>query len=132
MKFHHIGIFTKSINYGKKTVLSFLKVKNVSRVYNDKNLGVKVLFIKDESNIVYEIVSPLGKKNPVKKVLQENKNILNHVAYKVKNFDKKINFLRNKGFAPLSKPSEALAFKGKRVCFFLTPLNFIIEIIEDD
>ena len=62
MKFHHIGIFTKSISYGKKQILSFLTVKNVSKVYYDKSLGVKVLFIKDKSNIIYEIVSPLGKK----------------------------------------------------------------------
>jgi len=132
MKFHHIGIFTKSISYGKKQILSFLTVKNVSKVYYDKSLGVKVLFIKDKSNITYEIVSPLGKKNPVKKVIKENNNILNHIAYKVKNFDKKVINLRKNGFAPLIKPTKAIAFKKKRVCFFLTPLNFIIEIIEDD
>lgn len=132
MKFHHIGIFSNSLNQGKKIISSFLKPKNVSKVYYDKSLGVKVLFIKDTSNITYEIVCPFGKKNPVKQVLKDNKNILNHIAYKVKNFDKKIISLRKKGFAPLGKPARALAFKKKRVCFFLTPLNYIIEIIEDD
>lgn len=132
MKFHHIGIFAKDIRFGKKIISSFLKIKEISKVYNDKSLGVKILFLKDYSNITYEIVSPFGKKNPVKKLLKENKNILNHIAYKAKNFDKKIIFFRNNGFAPLNKPMKALAFNNKRVCFFLTPLNYIIEVIEDD
>ena len=39
--------------------------------------------------------------------------------------------LRNKGFAPLGKAKKALAFNNAKVIFFITPLNFIIEIIEE-
>ncbi len=40
-------------------------------------------------------------------------------------------YLRKINCAPLGKPMRAVAFKGKRVIFFLTPLNFIIELIEE-
>jgi len=130
MKFHHIGIFCNTINEGKKNILNLLKPKKISKITYDKNLGVKVLFITDKDNIIYEIVAPYGKKNPVSKILKQKKNILNHIAYKVKNFDNVILKLRSKGFAPLGRAQPALAFKNMRVCFFLTPLNFIIEVIE--
>jgi len=130
MKFHHIGIFCNTINEGKKNILNLLKPKKISKITYDKNLGVKVLFITDKDNIMYEIVAPYGKKNPVSKILKQKKNILNHIAYKVKNFDNVILKLRSKGFAPLGRAQPALAFKNMRVCFFLTPLNFIIEVIE--
>ncbi len=130
MKFHHIGIFCNTINEGKKNILNLLKPKKISKITYDKNLGVKVLFITDKDNIIYEIVAPYGKKNPVSKILKQKKNILNHIAYEVKNFDNVILKLRSKGFAPLGRAQPALAFKNMRVCFFLTPLNFIIEVIE--
>ena len=130
MKFHHIGIFCNTINEGKKNILNLFKPKKISKITYDKNLGVKVLFITDKDNIMYEIVAPYGKKNPVSKILKQKKNILNHIAYKVKNFDNVILKLRSKGFAPLGRAQPALAFKNMRVCFFLTPLNFIIEVIE--
>ena len=132
MKFNHIGIFSKNIKVGKKILCSYLNIKKIFKIFYDKNLGVKVIFITDTSNITYEIVAPYGKKNPVKKLLDQNKNILNHVAYKVKNFDNQIKILRQKGFAPLNTPKKAKAFRNKKICFFLTPLSFIIEIIEDD
>ena len=47
MKFHHIGIFAKDIRFGKKIISSFLKIKEISKVYNDKSLGVKILFLKN-------------------------------------------------------------------------------------
>ena len=89
-----------------------------------------MLFITDKDNIIYEIVAPYVKKNPVSKIIKQKKNILNNIAYKVKNFDNVILKLRSKGFAPLGRAQPALAFKNMRVCFFLTPLNFIIEVIE--
>jgi hypothetical protein len=132
MNFHHLGIFVNKINEGKKIFKELLNIKKSSKVILDKKMGVKVVFLYDSQNICYEIVSPYGKKNPVSKVLNQGFNILNHIAYKVKKFDGKIIDLRNKGYAPITLPIRSKAFKNKRVCFFLTPLNFIIELIEDE
>lgn len=130
MKLHHIGIFVENQNKGLTFFKKLIKIKKKTNLILDKNLGVKVRFIYDMQNNCYEIVSPYTKKNPVKKILAEKKNIINHFAYKTNKFEKTILHLRKINCAPLSKPKYALAFKRK-VIFFLTPLNFIIEIIED-
>ena len=132
MKFNHIGIFSRNITKGESTLGNIFKVKKASKIFYDKKMSVKVKFLYDYKNICYEIVSPYGKVNPVKKVLEKSNNILNHVAYTTKNFDKKIIELRKKGFAPIINPIKSKAFGGKKVCFFLTPLNFIIEVIENE
>jgi len=132
MNFHHLGIFANNISVGKNFLEDLLNIKKSSKVIVDKKMGVKVIFLYDSSGICYEIVSPYGKKNPVSKVLRQGFNILNHIAYKVKKFDYKITLLRKKGYAPIILPTKSKAFKNKRVCFLLTPLNFIIELIEDE
>ncbi len=38
--------------------------------------------------------------------------------------------LRDNGCIPISDTNNAVAFNGARVIFFLTPLGFVIEIIE--
>ena len=116
MKFHHISIFCNTINEGKKYSKS-IKPK-ISKITYDKNLGVKVLFITDKDNIIYEIVATYGKKSLEVGNFKTKKNILNHIAYEVKNFDNVILKLRSKGFAPLGRAQPALAFKNMRVCFF--------------
>jgi len=130
MKFHHIGIFLSNIKTGETFFKKIIKIKRKSRIFFDIKLGVKVRFLYDDSGICYEIVAPYGKNNPVNKVLKKKGNILNHVAYETKNLKKTINYLREINCAPITKPQSAKAFNNRKIIFFLTPLNFIIEIIQ--
>lgn len=130
MKLHHVGIFVRSISEGVKYFKFIFKIKKKSKIIIDKNLGVKIQFIFDFNNNCFEIIEPYGKINPVSKILSKKKNIINHLAYSTKNFKQKIIYLREKGFAPITKPMKAVAFNKKKVIFFLSPLNFIIELIE--
>jgi len=131
MQFNHIGIFVKNIKFGEKELKKIIKIKKISKIFKDKNLKVVVKFLHDRNNICYEIVAPFGKNNPVTRVLKDGKNILNHLAYKTKNFDKMVSKFRNNKSAPLCLPTPAKAFGGARVIFFLTPLKIIVELIED-
>ena len=130
MKFHHVGIFVANIKSGENFFKSLIKINKTSKIINDKNLGIKVKFLYDNKNICYELVAPLGIKNPVDKVLKKRSNIINHIAYKVKDFNRALIYMRKKNCAPITQPMLAKAFK-KKVIFFLTPLNFIIELIEE-
>ena len=130
MKLHHVGIFVENQKKGLNFFEKIINIKKKSKIILDKNLGVRVRFIYDSKNNCYELVSPYTKNNPVQKILNEKKNIINHFAYKTKEFNNTILKLRKNNCAPLSKPKYAIAFK-KKIIFFLTPLNFIIEIIED-
>ena len=131
MKFDHIGIFVKNLEFGRENISKILDIKKSSDEFHDEFLKVSVQFFYDKSGIVYEIVAPFGKGNPVDKVLKKNINILNHVAYKTNEFKKTIEKLRDMGCAPITSAQKALAFDYAKVIFFITPLNFIIEIIEE-
>ena len=130
MKFHHIGIFVRKINDAKKILQEQVKIKSCSKIFKDRKLKVKVVFILDKNNIRYELVEPYGKGNPVDKVLKKKVNLLNHLGYKVTKFDKWCSYFRNLGYGFLTIPQKAVAFKHSRVVFMLSPLGFIVELIE--
>lgn len=130
MKFHHIGIFVKTIEEGDIFFKKILKIEKQSNIFEDYNIGVKVKFLYDHSNMCYEIVAPLTEKNPVDSVLNSKKNILNHIAYKSNNFEMDIEKLRSVNCIPISKVFNAKAFKDSKVIFFLTSIGYIIELIE--
>lgn len=131
MKFDHIGIFVKELDHGYCQFSKIINITNKSQVYNDDQLQVSVQFLYDEVGICYELVAPNGPKNPVDIVFKNGERFLNHIAYTSNNFEKQILKLREVGCIPLDVPKPAIAFKGARVIFFLTPLKFIFELVED-
>lgn len=131
MLFHHLGIFVKSIDKSSIIFSRDLKVQKISEIIVDENLQVKVQFFKNENGITYELVEGIGKKNPVANTLEKNKNILNHVAYTSKQFDNQLKELNDYGYINISNISKSVAFNGNRIVFLLSPLNFIIELIEN-
>ena len=131
MKFDHVGIFVKSLAFGRTHLRKLLAIADESEEYHDDVLKVSIQFLYDESEICYELVAPNGDGNPVDPILSGKKNILNHTAYKVSDLDLQIAKCRANGCVQLGHPRNALAFNGARVVFFLTPLYFIIELIEE-
>lgn len=130
MKFDHIGIFCKDLEFGRKKLTKIFSIVKLSREFDDPLLKVRVQFLYDAHNFCYEIVSPNGKGNPVDLVLKSKKNILNHIAYKVNDFDLTLKKYRDLGCLPITLPQPAIAFNGAKTIFFLTPTNIIIELIE--
>jgi methylmalonyl-CoA/ethylmalonyl-CoA epimerase len=130
MKFDHIGIFCKNLEFGRKKLTEIFPILNLSKEFHDPLLKVSVQFLYDTNNFCYELVAPNGQENPVDSILKNKKNILNHIAYKVYDFDLIIEKYRNLGCIPLTLPQPAIAFNGARVVFFLTPVDIIVELIE--
>jgi methylmalonyl-CoA/ethylmalonyl-CoA epimerase len=130
MKFHHIGIFVKSLDFGRSQIPSFIPIKNFTDPIIDKNLHVEIMFANDTSGLQYELIAPFGDKNPVSSILASEKAIINHVAYTTTRFNEEIDRFRKLGAIPLTKAMPAKVFQDKKVIFFLTPMRFIIELIE--
>ena len=131
MKFNHIGIIVKDLNLGLDFFKSFLEINDITETIVDEVLGVNIKFFKDSSGLQYELISPLNSKSPITQALEQNKNILNHVAYTSKNFDLDMKNIRKNKSIILGAPKKAKAFKNARVVFFLTTLGMIIELIEE-
>jgi methylmalonyl-CoA/ethylmalonyl-CoA epimerase len=130
MIFHHIGIFTSDLDVGRNKLSLILPIQSVSEPIEDPGLKVKVQFCTDTSGICYELVAPFGENNPVSGILLSGKAIINHVAYTVESIDVASHELRKSGCMPLSQARPAVAFGNRRVMFFMSPLRFIIELIE--
>jgi methylmalonyl-CoA/ethylmalonyl-CoA epimerase len=131
MKFDHIGVFVQDIASGDAALNAIIPIARRSEIFTDPVIKVQVQFLYDESGICYELVAPFGEGNPVDGVLKTRRNILNHVAYRTPDLDATLQDLNSKGSFPINRPTPAVAFGGKRVVFLLTPLNFIIELIEE-
>jgi methylmalonyl-CoA/ethylmalonyl-CoA epimerase len=128
--FHHVGIFVSDIAHAQRELGRTLPIREWAEVIADNILRVKVCFGVDHSGLRYELVAPHGEPNPVSKVLESRRNILNHTAYAVTDLQTASQTLRAAGSVPIGPPKPAAAFGGAPVMFFLTSLGFIVELIE--
>jgi methylmalonyl-CoA/ethylmalonyl-CoA epimerase len=131
MIFDHIGLFVREIEAGRRQLAALLPILHWTDVVDDAQMNIQVQFGYDGTGICYELVAPLGEPNPVARALDDGKNILNHVAYRCPDFESACAALRREGAVPLGRPQRAAAFDGARVAFYLTPLRFIVELVED-
>lgn len=130
MKIHHVGIFVKKISDFKKYFNRKVSITYSSKITTDKNLGVKVKFIKFKgSNQLFEIIEPYGKKNPVSPILKSRNNTINHLAFLSNSFQNDIDDLVAKNCYPISEIVESKFFKSN-IVFLMSPFNFIIEVID--
>ena len=132
MRLHHVGIFVKKITDFEKSFSHKFQTVSCSKLILDKNLGVKIKFIKfEKSNQLFEIVEPYGNKNPVTKVLRNKLNIINHIAFFSNDFINDVNNLVKKNFYPITCILKSKYFNSD-IVFLMSPQNFIIEIIKND
>lgn len=131
MIFDHIGLFVRDLDAGRACLSALLPVTGWTMPVDDPAIHVRIQFGTDASGVRYELVAPFGDPSPVTESLGAGVNILNHVAYRVTGIDDEITRLRRQRCIPTGAPRPAVAFAGRRVVFLLTPLRFIIELIED-
>ena len=75
--------------------------------------------------MIFEIIQPLNKKSPITNALNKNVNILNHVAFKSRNFKIDHDKIIDNGGIAVTKAKKAVAFNRKKIqFFFLTKENF--------
>ena len=132
MIFDHIGLFVRDLATGRSQLASLLPITTWTDPVDDPVIRVRIQFGYDPSGIRYELIAPHGEGNPVEGALAAGVNILNHVAYRVPRLDDEITRLRRERCIPTGRPRPAVAFGGRRVVFLLTPMGFILELIEDE
>jgi methylmalonyl-CoA/ethylmalonyl-CoA epimerase len=119
------------LELGRQHLTALLPIVSCGEEFKDEGLKVYIQFLRDESGVLYELIAPLGEDSPTAGVLATGKNILNHVAYTVTDLEGESQRLRKGGCIPLGRSAPALAFERRNVAFFLTPLTFILELIEE-
>ncbi|WP_155253696.1 VOC family protein [Bradyrhizobium japonicum] len=132
MSFDHIGLVVRDLKVGFNTVCALLPIASATQVYHDELLGVSVQFLRDVTNVVFELISPLGANSPVAKIATSRRGVINQVAYRVKDLSEAGRYFRAHGATPTGSAKAAIAFGGAPVQFFLTSEGFIVELIEGD
>ena len=130
MKFDHIGIVTRSLEKGRKVLEATLGVQAWTRTWEDDVNGVLAQFGRDASGVCYELLVPHGPDSPLQEALSTRRAILNHVAYLVPDLAAGEERLREAGCAPTAPAKPAIAYGGRPIQFFVTPLWLIVELIE--
>lgn len=130
MKFDHVGVVVSAMSAGRDHLVALLGITRWSEEFVDPGIGVYVQFGLDPSGLCYEIIAPLREDSPVTRALNARDRILNHVAYLVPDLEAEAARIRQLRCMPAGPAMPAVAYGGRRVQFFVSPLYFIIELIE--
>jgi methylmalonyl-CoA/ethylmalonyl-CoA epimerase len=131
LELDHLGIIVPDIAAGQSFFEKTLGVTRWTPVIDDPGLSVSVQFGSiSGGQLTYELIAPLGEATPIANALRAGKHILNHLAYLTSDLEAAAAHLREQGCYPAGEPRPALAYEGRLVQFWMSPLRFVIELIE--
>ena len=127
----HLGLIVPDLATGRTFLETALGITQWTPVTNDPTLGVSVQFGATPGHqLTYELIAPFGESSPISNALRSGKHILNHLAYLTPDLEASGERLRSAGCHPTGIPLPALAYEGRRIQFWMSPLRFVIELIE--
>lgn len=129
LKFHHIGVATNDID----ATASMYEQGGYRRsaIIYDPIQNVNICWLTKEGTPLVELLAPVDEKSPVNKTLEKNGVTPYHTCYIVSNIEEAALQLRKQRYVMVSKPAEAVAFKGSRVAFFFNKAVGLIELVEE-
>ena len=128
MIFHHIGVAVKDIN-ATASVYEQGGYKRSSSVF-DPIQNVNICWLTKDGAPTVELLAPVDEKSPVNKTLEKVGVSPYHCCYIVDNVEEAASELRKQKYIMVSKPAEAVAFCGSRVCFLYNKNIGLIELVE--
>ena len=105
-------------------------VSRWTQPFTDPVNDVYVQFGRDAQGVCYELVAPLSKESPVRRALRTGHNITNHLAYLVVDLAAARDRLIAADFSPIADQKPAIAYGGRSIQFFMSPIFSLVELIE--
>lgn len=127
-RFHHIGIAVRDID--ATAVLYVNGGYNRSESFEDKIQNVYICWLTKKGMPTIELLSPVDDKSPVNSTLDKMGVTPYHTCYEVDNMESSIKELRKLKYVLVSKPVEAVAIHGAKVCFLFNKNVGLIELVE--
>lgn len=127
-KFHHVGVATKNID----ATASIYEQGGYHRsaIVIDPIQNVNICWLTKDGMPTVELLAPVDEKSPVNKTLEKVGVSPYHCCYVVDNLEDACAELRKQKYVMVSKPAEAVAFCGSRVCFLFNKNVGLIELVE--
>lgn len=126
--FHHIGIAVNDIDASAAVYVR--GGYNRSATVFDPIQNVSICWLTKAGQPTLELLEPVDENSPVNKTLEKNGVTPYHCCYQVDNIEEAIVELRKQRYVVVSKPVEAVAFRGSRVCFLYNKNVGLIELVE--
>ncbi len=131
MRVHHVGVLVPDIAAGSKTYQEQLGYGAESEITFDPLQQAYLQMLRDDNGTFVELIQPADEKSKLHNLLQKRGSGPVHLCYSVNDIDQKVAQLRQSGFLPILPPTPAELFSGKRVAFFLSSTQEIIELVEE-
>lgn len=127
-KFHHIGVAVKDL---EATAAVYVQggYRRSASIF-DPVQNVNICWLTKEGMPTVELLAPVDEKSPVNKTLEKVGVSPYHCCYVVDNLEDACIELRKQKYIMVSRPAEAVAFCGSRVCFLFNKNVGLIEIVE--
>ena len=129
MKLDHISYAVRSTDEAIKSFsLFYPKIDTFKHL--EENQNVFITYLSNNSlNHRIELVEPAGSPNPVESMLKTMPSVLYHVCYRVEDFFKVVERLKENDFFMVTEPFETGIEKGFLASHFFNSYCGIIEII---
>lgn len=124
MKFHHIGVISKSIEKHLEKLARQYDIIETSSIVFDTMQNARVCMVYTTHNINIELIEGDVVKNLAKRGIEYY-----HICYEVDDLDKSTTTMLEKGAQLVAPPKPAILFEGRRVAFLYTTLG-LIELLE--
>lgn len=128
-KFHHIGVAVNDIE-ATASVYEQGGYQHSATIF-DPIQNVKICWLTREGYPTVELLAPVDETSPVCKTLEKNGVIPYHTCWVVPNLEDAIVELRKQRYVLSSRPTQAVAFCGSRVCFLFNKAVGLIELVEE-
>jgi len=127
-KVHHVGYAVPEI---ESAIVEFetLGWRIYGKVTDDVARKVRIQFLVQEGKFI-ELVAPLTDDSPIKKTLQKGSGTPYHICYEVDSLETAESELKKQRFIVFKKPMPAPAIGNRRVEWFFSKSNGIIELVE--
>lgn len=126
--FHHIGVAVKDLD-ATAAMYELGGYKRSASVF-DPIQNVNICWLTKKGTPTVELLAPVGEKSPVNKTLEKVGVSPYHCCYVVDCLEEAVAELRKQKYIVVSKPAEAVAFCGSRVCFLFNKNVGLMELVE--
>lgn len=127
---HHIGYLVAEIDPGRADWVRRFGLEVESPVVEDPAQTALVQFLRAPGAPYWiELVAPNGPESKLSAALKGGGG-LHHLCYEVEDIEAGGRHLRSTGMFPVSRPTPAVAFGGRRISWFLDARRLLIELVE--
>lgn len=130
LTFHHMGLALKKENEALK-FLAGLGYNEGEKIYDpEQKVNLRICIAEGKPSV--ELITKGEEEGPLENILKKYNELIYHTCYETQDLDKSLNALETAGLRviPVSPPTAAILFGGRKVSFY-TVMGFgLIEILE--